>query len=57
MADLKPCPFCGRVPVVEGCGSDYFIRCKCGINQDKLYRQRCDAIRAWNKRKAERSST
>lgn len=49
--ELKPCPFCGRIPIVEKCGSkEYFIRCKCGINQDKLYHQKCDAIRSWNKR-------
>lgn len=49
--ELKPCPFCGRTPTVEKCGSkEYFIRCKCGINQDKLYHQKCDAIRNWNKR-------
>ena len=52
MAELKPCPFCGRIPTVEDCGDNrWFIRCKCGIAQDKLYFQRCDAIRAWNKRK------
>ena len=49
MADLKPCPFCGRIPVIEDCGTNrYFIRCKCGIAQDKLYAQRCDAVRRWN---------
>ena len=52
MADLKPCPFCGRIPVVEDCGENrYFVRCKCGIAQDKLYWQRCDAVRRWNTRK------
>lgn len=52
MADLKPCPFCGRTPVIEDCGTNrYFIRCKCGIAQDKLYAQRCDAVRRWNTRK------
>ena len=52
MADLKLCPFCGRIPVVEDCGTNrYFVRCKCGIAQDKLFFQKCDAVRAWNKRK------
>ena len=52
MADLKPCPFCGRIPVVEDCGTNrFFVRCKCGIAQDKLYWQRCDAVRRWNTRK------
>ncbi|MBR2999706.1 MAG: Lar family restriction alleviation protein [Oscillospiraceae bacterium] len=49
--DLKPCPFCGRKPIVEKCVYEWFISCKCGIVQDKLYRQRCDAIKAWNRRK------
>lgn len=48
---LKPCPFCGRIPHIEDCGDNrYFIKCECGINQDKLYTQRCDAVKAWNKR-------
>lgn len=52
MSDLKPCPFCGRMPDIEDCGEHrWFIRCKCGIAQDKLYAQKCDAVRAWNKRK------
>ena len=51
--ELKPCPFCGRTPIVEDCGEHrWFVRCKCGIAQDKLFAQRCDAIRVWNKRKA-----
>ena len=52
MINLKTCPFCGRTPEIEDCGSnEYFIKCKCGIAQDKLYRQRCDAVRNWNNRK------
>ena len=52
MAELKPCPFCGKTPILEDCGSNaWFIRCKCGIEQSKLYRQRCDAVKAWNKRR------
>lgn len=52
MAELKICPFCGRIPTVEDCGDNrYFVRCKCGIAQDKLYGQRCDAVRRWNIRK------
>lgn len=52
MAELKPCPFCGRIPKVEDCGTNrFFVKCKCGIAQDKLYFQRCDAIRRWNTRK------
>lgn len=56
MADLKPCPFCGRTPTVEDCGTNrWFVRCKCGIAQDKLYAQKCDAVRAWNRRKSSRN--
>ena len=47
---IKPCPFCGKTPMVEECDSEYFIRCKCGIEQTHLYRQKCDAIRHWNRR-------
>ena len=53
LAELKPCPFCGRTPVIEDCGNSYFVRCKCGIAQDKLYTQRCYAISRWNTRKGE----
>lgn len=50
--NLKPCPFCGRTPTIEDCGSNqYFIKCKCGIVQDKLYTQRCNAADNWNNRK------
>lgn len=52
MAELKPCPFCGRTPTVDDCGDHrYFVRCKCGVAQDKLYMQKCDAVRRWNTRK------
>ena len=52
MAEPIKCPFCGRIPTVEDCGTNrWFVRCKCGIAQDKLYHQRCDAVRAWNRRK------
>ena len=52
MNELKPCPFCGRIPTVDDCGDNrFFVRCKCGIVQDKLYGQRCDAVRRWNTRR------
>lgn len=52
MTELKPCPFCGRTPIVDDCGDNrYFVKCKCGIVQDKLYAQKCDAVRRWNTRK------
>lgn len=51
MSELKPCPFCGRIPKVEDCGDNrYFVICKCGIAQDRLYGQKCDAVRRWNRR-------
>lgn len=52
MSELKPCPFCGRIPTVDDCGDNrFFVRCKCGIAQDKLYGQRCDAVKRWNTRR------
>lgn len=49
MSELKPCPFCGRTPTVEDCGEHtWFVKCQCGIVQDRLYHQRCDAVRNWN---------
>jgi len=52
MSTLRPCPFCGRVPKVEDCGNNrYFVKCDCGIEQSKLYWQKCDAVRRWNMRK------
>lgn len=52
MSELKRCPFCGRIPKIEDCGTHrYFVKCKCGIEQSALYAQRCDAIRRWNRRK------
>lgn len=46
------CPFCGgKAEVHDLGGMGYFVKCsKCEINQDKLYKQRCDAVKAWNKR-------
>lgn len=52
MAELKPCPFCGRTPNIEGDGVyGYYVKCNCGIEQSKLYKQKCTAIKHWNKRK------
>ena len=53
---LKPCPFCGRIPKIEDCGEHrYFVKCACGIEQSRLYAQRCDAVRRWNRRKTEQT--
>lgn len=54
------CPFCGGKAEVHDLGGwGYFVKCrKCSINQDKLYKQRCYAVKAWNKRvKDERKQT
>ena len=51
MSDLKPCPFCGKMPIVDDCGNNrYFVKCMCGIEQSRLYGQKCDAVRHWNRR-------
>ena len=51
-SELKPCPFCGREPKIEECeGWGYFIICECGIEQSELYKQKCDAVKHWNRRK------
>ena len=40
------------MPIVEDCGDHrYFVKCKCGIEQSRLYWQKCDAARHWNRRK------
>lgn len=54
MAELKPCPFCGRKPRIESCENfGYFVICKCGIEQSTLYAQKCDAVKRWNRRRNE----
>lgn len=54
MTELKPCPFCGRVPNTQGCGKyGYYVACDCGIEQSKIYKQKCDAVKHWNRRKTE----
>lgn len=57
MAKLKRCPFCGGEAVVMDLGpvgSRYYVACsRCRVAQEKLYYQKCDAVRAWNKRTGE----
>lgn len=57
--ELKPCPFCGGEAIIDDCGDHrYFVRCtKCSINQDKLFAQKCDAARVWNRRMSDESIT
>lgn len=49
---LKRCPFCGGVPILEYCtGDELDIRCDtCGITFEEGFRNREDAIEAWNRR-------
>ena len=49
-----PCPFCGGKAEVNDLGDfGFFVKCsECEVNQDKVYKQRCDAIKAWNRRKS-----
>lgn len=52
--ELKPCPFCGRVPAVEVIDNrGYFIKCKCGIEESHVYRSKQSAIKKWNRRKSD----
>lgn len=55
--ELKPCPFCGKEAIIDGYDLfGYFVRCTyCSIVQDKLFGQKCDAIRRWNTRKGEKT--
>lgn len=52
MSDLKPCPFCGGRPIWEYCTEDRLdIRCDtCGITFEEGFRNRAEAIEAWNRR-------
>lgn len=48
---ILPCPFCGEEPVMVDCGDmfGYFLRCNCGIEQSKIYKNKYDAINHWNR--------
>jgi Lar family restriction alleviation protein len=51
MIELKKCPFCGGEAELVDCGkNEWFVRCKKGCVEGKLYRQKCDAKNAWNRR-------
>jgi hypothetical protein len=53
MNELKPCPFCGKIP--QDMSPFNWVACnnsKCLIRPEtKLYASRKKAIAAWNKRK------
>ena len=57
---LKPCPFCGKEPILEEVkianAKGYFVKCKCGTEQ-KLYKSKINAIKKWNRRAADSSKT
>lgn len=49
---LKPCPFCGQIPVMyqtETC-PHYEIRCKCRMAQTDEYHTVDEVIEVWNTR-------
>ena len=52
MSDLKTCPFCGGRPIWEYCTEDRLDICcdTCGITFEEGFRNRKDAIEAWNRR-------
>lgn len=56
---LKPCPFCGRKPMIIGTGNhfpkSYFrVVCeKCFAMQGALYDTKEEAVEVWNRRAGE----
>lgn len=57
MAELKPCPFCGKPhPILDiynlDCGTVYQVICnKCGAHGPDYGSNKQAAIDAWNKRR------
>ena len=52
--ELKPCPFCGRSPMViveDGC---HYVACECGAMMldglSQMFDTAAEAIEAWNRR-------
>ena len=58
MSELKPCPFCGEMPIIHGEESgDYYIECinvGCAcLPTSCFYETKEQAIEAWNRREGE----
>jgi len=63
MSELKPCPFCGEMPIINhisdslfDCGIfTYWVVCpRCGIRTQRN-RDKTEIIKAWNRRTNENS--
>jgi hypothetical protein len=56
MAEIKPCPFCGKKPKIikDGWGNQVWVECvnpKCRIHpMTRIYIKEDAAIKAWNRR-------
>jgi hypothetical protein len=55
-ADLKPCPWCGKMPAVSGVVKSqvYWVRCGFGAAHNvigPIRKTEAGAIKAWNERR------
>ena len=56
MSELKPCPFCGRVPEIGYACGEYFIMSEddacpcCGIEYSEMHSNEVIMVEAWNRR-------
>lgn len=52
MAEIKPCPFCARIPeIVKWSKTNYSIACKCGAESPRDSKSKNGAIKIWNRRR------
>ena len=54
--DLKPCPFCGHIPILREDKNYTYVRCSCGAKGAAYLhgvKARAFAIKAWNRRTEE----